>query len=150
MPVDQILEAQLIERELINVEFIEKELISVTLYTLDLIQGRRELAQMNDVTLTSPSNDEVLVYENGYWVNKTVSVIIDTYAVHNEVPTPSPPVLTSEKYTTAYDFRSETLEVFLNGVKLGSSDITIYPDNQFSISIDTIISDLVTVNYIKK
>jgi hypothetical protein len=135
----------------INVELKRKQLIDVKFYVLDKGSGFRAfLTGLNDVNIDDPQNDEALVYEDGYWTNKTV--ILDTGRfIQGEVPTPAPPVLSTDKFTTENNFEPGTLEIFLNGLKLLPSDVTIYAPNQFSIStIDTIVSDKVTVNYISQ
>ncbi len=137
--------------ETITAELIERELITVDLYVVDILTGAtRNLADLEDVNITSPVNDEILVYENGYMVNKNINVIIDTFTVKSEIPTPAPPVTAGSYYTTAYTFQNESLEVFLNGMKLLASDFIIHSTTEFSIVIDTIISDAVVVNYTKQ
>lgn len=135
----------------INVELRRKQLIDVKLYVIDKSSGFRAfLSELRDVDIDSPQNDDALVYDNGYWVNKPFIATVDPdQFVQGEVPTPTPPVLSTDKYTTAENFETDTLEIFLNGLKLLPSDFTIYAPNQFSIVIDTISSDVVTVNYIK-
>ena len=74
--------------ETITAELIERELITVDLYVVDILTGAtRNLADLEDVNITSPVNDEILVYENGYMVNKNINVIIDTFTVESEIPT---------------------------------------------------------------
>ncbi len=136
--------------ETITAEIIERELITVDLYVVDILTGAtRQLADLEDVTLTSPVDDQILVLESGIWVNRDPSVLVID-SVKGEIPTPSPPVTAGAYYTTAYAFRSESLEVFLNGMKLLASDFTIHSNTEFSIVIDTIASDGIVVNYIKQ
>jgi hypothetical protein len=137
----------------INVELKRKQLIDVKFYVLDKGSGFRAfLTGLNDVNIDDPQNDEALVYEDGYWVNKPAVATIDpAQFVQGEVPTPIPPVLSTAKFTTVNNYESGTLEIFLNGMKLLPSDLTLFPPNQFSIStLDTILGDVVTVNYIKQ
>jgi hypothetical protein len=135
----------------INVELKRKQLVNVKFYVLDKGSGFRAfLSGLNDVDIDSPQNDESLVYEDGYWVNKAVTAVIDPDKfVQGEVPTPTPPVLSTDKFTTANNFEINSIEIFFNGLKLLSSDFTIFGNNKFSIAIDTIIGDIITVNYIK-
>jgi len=136
----------------INVSITRKKLFEVKMSVLDKSRGFAVLLEgLRDVNLDDPQNDQALIFEDDYWVNKFITASVDpSKFVNGEVPTPAPPVLLSEKYTTANNFATGTLEVFLNGMKLLPSDLTIYAPNQFSIStLDTIATDVVTVNYIK-
>ncbi len=141
----------LIDKEIFSVELADKEIFSIEFFTIDTLTGlRKNISQFNDVNILNPLDDQGLIYESGIWVNKSIIATVDPAKfVQGEIPTPFPPVSEGDKYTTLTDFQSGKLEVFLNGLKLLSSDITIYGNNQFSITIDTIITDVVTVNYIK-
>ena len=134
-----------------EVEIIDHELVTIELYVIDRIGGVGSLSQLLDTQIVNPLNGQGLLLEGGYWKNQTIVATADpSKFVQGETPTPAPPVLKTEKYTTANNFVTGTLEVFLNGMKLLPSDLTIYGNTQFSIStLDTIVSDVVTVNYIK-
>lgn len=140
---------EIVSKEILTAEIVEKELIDVELYVVDIVTGIifRNISEMEDVALSSPVDGQILVLEGGVWVNKTVSVIIDTYAVHNEVPTNVNP-LPSKQFQTAEDFRSETLKVYLNGIL--EKNITVVDDNTFEFLIDIESSDEVLCDYIKQ
>lgn len=135
----------------INVELRRKQLLEVKMFVIDKITGVSSLVALSDTNINSPQEDEVLQYSGGEWINGPASGTVDpSNFVQGEEPTPAPPVLATAKYTTANNFITTTLQVFLNGMKLLPADLTIYAPNQFSIStLDTIISDVVTVNYFK-
>jgi len=134
-----------------EVEIIDKELITIELYVIDRIGGVGSMSQLLDTQIVNPLDGQGLILDGGYWKNQSIVATPDpSKFVQGEFPTPSPPVLKTEKFTTANSFVTGSLEVFLNGMKLLPSDLTIYGNNQFSIStLDTIASDVVTVNYIK-
>lgn len=138
----------------INVELRRKQLFEVKMYVVDKVSGAggaTTLTGLNDTDISHPAENDVLTYIGGEWVNRPPSGEVDpTNFIQGEIPTPAPPVLATEKFTTVNDFISDTLEVFLNGMKLLPSDFTIYAPNQFSIhNLDTIVEDVVTVNYFK-
>lgn len=147
MPFSQDYTVDITNKEIINVEVVDKSLITVEFYTIDTLTGIRTGLEFN---VSSPITDDVLIYESGMWTNKPINLIIDQYTVHNEIPTPLTPVLAGNPYITSNAFRSSTLEIFLNGVKLLSNDYIILSSTTFSIGIDTISTDVVSVNYIKE
>ena len=134
-----------------EVEIIDHELVTIELYVIDRIGGVGSLSQLLDTQIVNGLNGQGLILDGGYWKNQSIVATVDpSKFVQGEFPTPAPPVLLSEKFTTVNNFVTGTLEVFLNGMKLLPSDLTIYGNTQFSIStLDTIASDVVTVNYIK-
>ena len=144
-----IFDVELVEKELINIDLSVRELVDIELSVIDIVPIRKNVSEMDDVNISNPQDDEILVREGKYWVNKSTSVLIDTYAVHNETPTNVSP-LPSERFRTTFAFRTETLQVFLNGMKIHSSEITQHSDTEFSFSINIITSDKVEVAYIKK
>jgi hypothetical protein len=152
--MEDVFEVNIIEQDVITVDIVDQELISVDLIVIDQIPGRpTSLTALGDVLITSPTNNQGLLFDEieGKWINKTIIALPDPLGfVQGEIPTPLTPVLSTERYNTAYNFTSSTLEVFLNGLKLLSSDYIIYNDYQFSIIIDTTAEDVVTVNYIKE
>jgi len=151
MALTEQLKVNITEKQTFNITLIEKEIFEVNFSVVDRIGGvKKYLSELLDTTIISPLTDQILVWENGYWVNKEINVIIDSYAVQNETVNPLPPVTAGDPYTTTHAFRTESLEVFLNGLKLLSSDVTIISDTKFSLPIDTVITDSVIVNYIKK
>ena len=132
-----------------DVELVEKELVDIELSVIDIVPFRKTIDELDDVNASNPQEGEILIREGEYWVNKSTSIIIDTYAVHNEVPTNISP-LPSKKFRTAYAYRTETLQVFLNGMKIDSSEIIQHSDTEFSFPINIISTDKIQVAYIKK
>jgi len=132
-----------------EVELVEKQLIDVELSVIDVFNVKRNVTDLDDVNVNNFLDGEILILEDGKLVNKSVSVVVDTYAVHNETPTFVNP-LPSERFQTEYPYRSETLQVFLNGMKIHDSEITKHSDTQFSYPINIITSDKIEVAYIKK
>ena len=133
-----------------EVEIVDKELITVELFVIDRIGGVGSMSQLLDTQISNPLDGQGLILDSGYWKNKTITATADpSKFVQGEFPTPAPPVLKTERFTTANNFVTGSLEIFLNGLKLLPSDFTVYGNTQFSIVIDTIVTDVVTVNYIK-
>ena len=138
------------DKELISLDLVEKEIITVEIHTIDTLTGlRKNISEFDDINISNPEDGEILVYENGEWINKTLTELIDTNTVHNEIPTPVSPVNEGDPYTTAYGFVAETLEIYLNGIRLTTSDFTILSNKTFSINITTLVSDIVSVDYMK-
>ncbi|GAG09424.1 unnamed protein product [marine sediment metagenome] len=150
MALKDTLSTEFVEKEILVAELVEKELVNVDLIVVDLLTGdRKNLSDLQDVTITDGIDGQVLVLENGIWVNKTISVVIYDYVVYNETPT-AVDSLPSAKFETANDFRTDTLQVFLNGQKIHDSEITRHSDTQFSLPLNAIVNDKIEVSYIKK
>ncbi len=130
-------------------ELTERELIEVDLYVVDILAGtKKNLADQDDVNISNPITDQILVFENGVWVNRTiVTLVMD--AIVNETPTPVNP-LPSKVFQTSNDYDAGTMNVFLNGMKIHDSEVTKVSDNQFSLPIDVITEDMIEVSYIRK
>jgi len=94
-----------------------------------------EIVETEIIAVTMQSVD--MVYKSGE--------ININLLVYNETPTE----VTSVKFQTANNYRTGTLRVFFNGQKLNSIDVTENSPNTFTISLETIATDLVEVNYIK-
>ena len=131
----------------IHVDLIEKELIKIELSTIDVIPRKTYITELTDVQITQAQNGDILVFENGYWIDKPFSEI-QLQLVHNETPTAVNP-LPSAIFETAYDIITGSLRVFLNGQKLHASEITEISLRQFSFPIDVISTDMVEVSYAK-
>lgn len=129
--------------QVLQVDLIEKEIIEVELVTIDLIAGRT-ISGLQDTQIDTPTDGEVLVLEDGVWVNKSINLVIDDYAIHNEVPT----FISGTRFQTANAYRSDTLQVFLNGLK--EKNITQISDTLFELPIYNGALDTVEVSYIKK
>jgi hypothetical protein len=153
MTIDASFDVEIIE-EVFDITIEDQQLLNVDLIVIDQIPGRpTSLTALGDVLITNPTNNQGLLFDEteGKWINKTIVSIPDPASfVQGETPTPLPPVLLTEKFTTAHHFISGSLEIFLNGLKLLSSDYIIYNDHQFSILIDTDSEDNITVNYRKE
>jgi len=138
MPSPEIIEVELVEREIITVEFSVIDFIS-----------RNNVSDLQDTNITNPQEGQVLVYEDGILVNKDINFIIDVQIIQNETPIAVNP-LPSPRFSTANAYRSESLQVFLNGLKIHTSEITQHSDTEFSLPIDAISTDMIEVSYIKK
>ncbi len=106
-----------------EVDFVELELV-------DIEFTEKELVNINLNTI------DVLPATSG---GADISLFI-----FNEIPTK----INSKRFSTDSDFESETLRVFLNGIK--EKYITIINSNTFEFLIDTITEDDIEVNYIKE
>ena len=134
----------------LEVELIEKELINVELAVIDILPIRRNLTDLNDVDINNVQEGQILQKEGDYWVNKNVSIIVDTYSVDNETPIAVNP-LPSIRFRTEFEFRPDTLQVFLNGQKIHNSEIIKHAgDQEYSYPLNIIATDKVEVSYIKK
>jgi len=123
MAVTETLNVELIEKELVNIDLSEKELIEVKLYTVDIGLGiRRNLDDLDDVTITSAQDDEVLSYDGASeeWINKNLSEIQFTQLVMNEVPT----LISGSTYSVANKYVNSTIQIFVNGMKQITSDVS--------------------------
>jgi hypothetical protein len=153
MALTHKLDVEIIEKQIFDVEIIDKHIFDVKMTVIDRIMGASgapyTIEGATDTDFAGTAEGDVQILEGGVWVNKSVSEIIDDYSIKHEVPTPAPPVLSTANYTTANAFRANSLEVFLNGMRLLQSDVTITSTTTFKIGIDTIAQDVVTVNYIK-
>jgi len=130
------------ESDIIIVDQTDNEVMTVEMSEVDLVTGL-------NTNITDPKNDDILIYKDGVWINSTVSILVDTYAVHSEAVTPVNQ-LPSAKFETVNPYRAETLQVFLNGLKIHESEITQHSDTQFSLPINVTTEDVIEVAYIKK
>lgn len=132
--------------EVLQVQLIEKEVISIELNTIDLISVRSRLSGLVDVDLNNPQDGEVLTYNltDKVWENKSLGVIVGDSHILNETPTQ----LTVRQFQTSKNYESGTLRVFLNGIK--QKNIVEDSSNTFSLVDDTVLGDIIEVNYIEQ
>jgi len=113
------------------------------------------MRQYLEATLTEKERIEVeFVEEELISVNINTIDIIDNrdwilagfinYFVFNEVPTR----LTSKRFQAQYNYRSATLQVFINGIK--EKNITIHSSKEFSFPINTLTEDEIEICYVKE
>ncbi len=135
----------------LKIEILEREIIRATITVVDKISGVRDLFGLRDVAndVEDAPNGNILIKESGVWVDKTVSVIIDTYKVDNETPV-NVSALPSKRFSTEFAYRSATLQIFLNGLKIHTSEVVQHSDTEFSYPIDIIAPDVIEISYIKK
>lgn len=133
------------ETRTFDVELVEKQLVDIELSSIDLIPRRTYITELDDVTITSPLNGDILIYENGYWINKPLEDLESEIPnfIFNEVPTK----INSKRFQVANTFRTGTLRVFLNGIK--EKEIIIINSTTFEFKIDTITEDTIETCYIK-
>lgn len=108
-------------------------------------------SQITDLAITSPTDDDILVYNSstGKWENHSVSSMIGTYLVQTEVPTIHGGSDTT--FDTANDYQPGTLVVYINGLKELAEKIIEDDDNTFTL-VEPIkpAKDYVEVSYIKQ
>ena len=136
--------------ETFTVEFIERELVDIELTVIDVIPRKTYITELDDTNITNPQNGQVLEYEDGYWVNKILDVEETELEqiILNETPT-NIYALPSKRFSIVSACITSKLKVYLNGMKIHSSEITIHSSTEFSFPIDIITSDKVEVSYIK-
>lgn len=132
------------------VDLQERELVEVELHVVDILTGTsRNITDLEDVNVINVSEGQILVYENGYWSNKDLNATVDIDIVSNETPSPVS-ALPSARFSTANDYMADSLQVFLNGMKIHTSEITQHNDTEFSLPLDVLSEDKIEVSYIKK
>lgn len=132
--------------ETFTVEFIERELVDIELAVIDIIPRKINVTDLLDVTTTSPQNGDILIYEDGYWINKPLEELESEIPnfIFNEIPTK----INSKRFQVANALRTGTLRVFLNGIK--EKQIIIINSTTFEFKIDTVTEDDIEVSYIKQ
>jgi len=147
----QIIDAQIIEKELVGVDFAETEVANVQLNVIDILPYKKKLSTLDDVNISNPQDKEVLSYDQvtETWENEQLSetelaniILNETPIVVNSLP--------SKRFRTINAFVTSKLMVFLNGQKIHTSEITIHSTTEFSFPIDIVISDMVECSYIKQ
>lgn len=148
---NQIIDAQIIEKELVGVTFAETEIITVQLNTIDIVPYKKKLSTLDDVNIPSPSDGEVLTYKEvtETWESEPLSETELLKIIPNETPTNVNP-LPSKRFRTANAFVTGKLKVYLNGQKIHTSEITIHSSTEFSFPINIITSDKIECSYIKQ
>lgn len=111
-----------------QVQLVEKELAHVEIVEKELLKVNLNTIDIIPKVLKS---EEVLAL---FSLNETPSNV-------NTLP--------SKRFKSASGFISETLQVFLNGQKVHTSEITIHSNQEFSYPIDIISDDKVEINYFK-
>ncbi len=141
------IDVDLLEKELIDVDLIEKEIIDVTLNQVDVIPRKTYLYELSDVDSDNATDNQLLQYDSSSetWKPVNVSAVVNLNTVYNEEPTQ----VTTSRFNTANNFLTGTIRVFLNGIKLKSSEVTRINSNTFELSEPIITGDLIEVNYIK-
>ena len=141
---------ELVEKEILTTDFVEKELIEVKLYSVDVGLGiRRNLNDLDDVVITSVQDDEVLSYDSAseLWINKSLSEIQLTQLVMNEVPN----LVAGATYSVNNKYVNDSLQVFVNGLKQISTDVSKNGNNkQFTLAFTLEITDTIEVAYVKQ
>ena len=140
--------ATLIEKELFEVEISEKDIITVDFSTIDYIPHRKSFYSLTDTEFVSLTDTQIAVYDatTGKWLNKDYEeIVVDVLFIQNETPTE----VTPTQFRTTYIFKSTTLQVYLNGLKFHSSEITIDSNKTFTIPIVKLITDVIEVAYIR-
>ena len=140
--------ATLIEKELFEVEISEKEIITVDFSTIDYIPHRKSFYSLTDTEFLTLENNQVAVYNatTQKWLNKDLEeTIVDVLFVQNETPTEIIPT----QFRTVNIFKSTSLQVYLNGLKFHSSEITIDSNKTFTIPISKLATDSIECSYIK-
>ena len=134
------------ETQIFDVELIEQQLIDVSLTSVDLIPRISHITEAGDTTITNPQNGDILIYEDDYWINKSLEELESEIPnfIFNEVPTK----INSKRFQLANTFRTGTLRVFLNGIK--EKQIVIINSTTFEFKIDTVTEDDIEVSYIKQ
>ena len=133
------------ENFVFEVELIERELINVTLHTIDVAPGASTLGNLSDVNLQNVINSQIIRYNSTTqkWENVNLDVVIEENSVYSESPTK----ITSTQFQTANAFMAGSLRVFLNGIK--EKYVVADTSDKFSFDADTIVGDVIEVNYIK-
>ena len=111
----------------ITVTLVEQELFEVEFLEQDLLKV--ELKTID------------IIYKN---IDSTIDEIYDRM-IYGEPATK----ISATKFQTIYNIRNNSLQVFLNGLKLLTVDFTKTDLNIFSLSFNTEIDDDIEVNYIK-
>lgn len=142
-----IIQVEVIERELVNIDFVEKELVKIEMESIDvLFRQDAHLDDLQDVTVATPIAGHMLLYDesSSTFINQHFSTVLGNWTVLNETPTG----VTSRQFRTANAYLAGTLQVFINGIK--HNQITEDSDILFSLDFDFDFGDLIQVNYIKK
>ncbi len=63
------IKVEISEKDLIKVDISEKDIIKIDLKVIDILT-KDYLADLGDVNIASPQDDDVLTYDSGEWVNK--------------------------------------------------------------------------------
>lgn len=133
-------------KEDIKVEVIERDFVNVDFKIIDVAPPiLKYLSELLDVTVDNPLDEQLLQYNEttGKWENKTFTSIVNDRTVFNELPTQLTPTL----FQTGNDFIPGKLQVFVNGIK--ERFFTEVGSNQFQLGEDTVVGDIIEVNYIK-
>ena len=97
------------------------------------------------------SNTDInITIEDAQPINITVSScsFVDYGNLKDYIIIEEPTKVTSKKFQTANPFEATRLKVFLNGIK--EKYITVLSDTEFEFDIDTVVDDIIEVEYIKK
>lgn len=145
----EILKVELIEKELVDIDLIEKELISINLVEkittpIDVDLVEKELVEVNLV-----DKELVNIILNAIDIlpgqRADFEAVIASFIL-NETPTK----INDKRFRTKHDFKTGTLIMLFNGMKIHTLEISIINSNTFELPIDSITSDTIEVCYIKK
>jgi len=151
MADNQIIDAQIIEKELVGVTFAETEIIDVQLNAIDIVPYKKTLISLDDVNVSNPQDEDLLFYDTstGTFINKPLTETELLKVILNETPTNVNP-LPSKRFKVANAFVTGKLIVYLNGQKIHTSEITFHSSTEFSFPINIITSDKIECSYIKQ
>jgi len=108
-----------------EVKFVEKELVEVKLKCIDLSRPG-SITQITEFDIDNPVEGQIFVYENGKWVNSTVSDVIQHYHEQEE-----PTKINAKRFQTSKAFITDDLQIFLNGIK--EKEITIIDSDTIEV-----------------
>lgn len=150
---DRNITVELAEKKIIEVDISDKEIISVNFNTIDALPKKLYIYELDDISINNLQDKDILQYDEslGLWVNKSLEDVETELAkiIKNETPIAVNP-LPSKQFRVIHAFRVNSLEVFLNGLKIHSSEITIISNKKFEFPLDIISTDKVECNYIKE
>ncbi len=131
---EETLVVELIEREIYNVTFIEKDIYSINFIEKEIIN------------VTFVDKETITVNLGLIDIIRTEGADL-TDLVFNEVPIQ----VVGALYSVTYKYIRESLQVFLNGLKIYATQIIYDSTNkQFTLDFTPIVSDLVECNYVKQ
>lgn len=136
------LKVEIVEKELITTKIVDKDPIIT-----DIVDKESILTEIVEKEFISP---EITDKE---FINVDLK-LIDILSSNRRdwvIETPSNvDSLPSKKFRTNYQFISNKLLVFLNGLKIHSSEIVIHSSTEFSFPIDILSDDKIECAYIRQ
>ncbi|RLE37650.1 hypothetical protein DRJ17_06100 [Candidatus Woesearchaeota archaeon] len=146
-----IINVEIIDKNTFNIDITDKHIFDIDLKVVDVIYGVSpeggvtNLKDLIDVNIDSPSEKQVLIYDNNLkkWINTNLESLLSYYRVI-EIPIE----VSSKIFRTSQPYISGQISVYVNGLK--EVYFTELNNTDIELEVGITVDDVVEVEYIRQ